>query len=321
MDRRMLIGVLAGGFLAAPVAAAIEKAAKVYRVGWLALGGPFDISGLRRGLRELGWIEGRNIIIEERFASNQPDRLAVLAGELVELKVDLIVTESTLAALAAQKATSVIPIVTAGCSNPVERGLVQSLAHPGGNITGMTNNTGAGFNATMAELLKEAAPKVSRVAVLWSPNERQVLEELQAASPALGMTFLDAGAGAPAEVPVVLAAAVKAGADGLFVNASSLNSNQRTVIAEFALAHRLPLICGHTKLVEAGGLMSYWTNFAEVYRQSAAYVDKILKGAKPGDLPVQQPTKFDLWINLKTARALGLTIPQSLLLRADQVIR
>ena len=317
----MFIGALAGSFLVAPLEPTVEPASRGYRVGWLQLLAPSALIGFRRGLRELSWIEGRNIFIEERFASNQPDRLAALAAELVELKVDLIVTESTLAALAAQKATSVIPIVTAGCSNPVERGLVQSLAHPGGNITGMTNNTGAGFNPTMAQLLKEAAPGVSRVAVLWSPGERHVLEELQAATPALGVTFLDAGAGGPPEVPVALAAAVKAGADGLFINASSLNSSQRTVIAEFALTNRLPLVCGHTKLVEAGGLMSYWTDFEEVYRQSDAYVDKILKGAKPGDLPVQQPTKFDLWINLKTARTLGLAIPQSLLLRADRVLR
>lgn len=321
MDRRKFIGALAGSLLAAPIDAAVEQAAKVYRVGLLSLGAPSPLHWIRRGLGEHGWSELRNIVIEARFASNQPDRLAALAAELVALRVDVIVTQTTLAALAAQKATAVIPIVMSGSSNPVERGLVQSLARPGGNITGLTNNPGTGFETKMAQLLKEAAPRVSRLAVLWSPGEIHVLHLLQAAAPVLGVTVVDAGARDAATVPVALAAAVKAGADGLHSMPSALNFSQRTVIAEFALANRLPTVSGDTEFVKAGGLLSYWTSFDEINRRSGTYVDKILKGAKPGDLPIQQPTKFDLWINLKTAKVFGLAIPQSLLLQADEVIR
>jgi putative ABC transport system substrate-binding protein len=326
MNRRQFVSAVTSGLLAASFGIAVAQGARIARAGWLSLGSllyPDTLvpPGLVAGLRELGWILGRNIVFESRFANNEPERLAILAAELLSLKVNLLVTEGTLTALAAKKATSVIPIVSAGCSNPVERGLVQSMARPGGNFTGMTNNTGAGFNPKIAQLLKEAVPSVARVAVLWSPGERHVLEELQQASAALGMEFLDAGAASSEEIPVALAAAVNARADALFLNASSLNRSNGEVIASFALANRLPLICGHRTTVEAGGLMSYWTDFREVHRQSAAYMDKILKGAKPAELAMQQPTKFDLTINLKTAHALGLKIPEPLLLRADLVIR
>jgi ABC-type uncharacterized transport system substrate-binding protein len=321
MDRRHFIVALTGGLVTASLDAAAEQAAKVYRIGWLSLAPAWDLGTFRRALNDLGWIEGRNIAIEARFADNKPDRLAALAAELVEFRVDVIVTHTSPAALAAKKATSTIPIVMAGSSYPVERGLVSNLARPGGNITGLANNPGPGFHQKLVQLLKEAAPRVSRMAVLWSAGEEAVLTEVQAAAPALGLTILNASAREPEQVPVALAAAAQARADGLLVTPSSLNTSQRKVIVDFAMANRLPSIYGDKVFVMAGGLMSFWADWQEIQRQSATYVDKILKGAKPGDLPVQQPTKFELMINLKTAKALGLTIPQSLLLRADDVIQ
>ena len=209
----------------------------------------------------------------------------------------------------------------AGSSHPVERGLVSNLARPGKNITGLTHNPGHGFHQKLIQLLKDAAPKASRVAVLWSPGEDGVLTEAQAAGPALGITLLDAGAREPAGVMVALDAAVRAGADALLVTPSPLNTSHRKTIVDFALAHRLPSIYGDTSFVRAGGLMSYWADWDEIRRRSATNVDKILKGAQAGDLPIEQPTKFELVINAKTAKAIGLVIPQSILLRADEVIQ
>jgi putative ABC transport system substrate-binding protein len=240
---------------------------------------------------------------------------------LVKLEVDVIVTASTPAALAAKEATTQIPIVMSGSSYPVERGLVSNLARPGKNITGLTHNPGPGFHQKLIQLLKDAAPKASRVAMLWSPGEDGVLTEAQAAGPALGITLLDAGAREPAGVMVALDAAVRAGADALLVTPSPLNTSHRKTIVDFALAHRLPSIYGDTSFVRAGGLMSYWADWDEIRRRSATYVDKILKGAQAGDLPIEQPTKFELVINAKTAKAIGLVIPQSILLRADEVIQ
>ncbi len=320
-NRRKFIAALAGVVASAPFVDAAAQTARVYRIGWLDLLGPRKLTGFPQGMRELGWVEGQSFVFEYRFADNQPDRLPALAEELVQRKVDVIVTSSTLSAIAAKKVTSVIPIVASGMTFPVERGLAQSLAHPGWNVTGMTTNVGAGFHPKMVQMLKEAAPRISRLAVLWSPGERFVMEEIDASASALGVTVIDAGAADPAGVPLALAAAVKAGADGLFSNPSGLNFSQRTVIADFALANRLPAVSGHTVFVEAGGLMSYWADFQEIARQSAGYVDKILKGAKPGDLAIGQPTKLELWINLKTAKVLGLAIPQSLLLSADKLIQ
>jgi putative ABC transport system substrate-binding protein len=321
MERRKFIGAMAGSVFAASLDA-VGQEAKTYRIGWLSLTPPpGGVVTFRRALNELGWIEGRNIAIETRFADNNPDRLAALATELVNLRVDVIVTQTSPAALAAKNATSTIPIVMAGSSHPVERGLVSNLARPGENITGLTNNPGPGFFGKLPQLLKEAAPRVSRMAVLWSTGEEEVLAEVQAAAPALGITVIDAGARAREQVPVALGAAAQARADALLVTPSPLNTDERKVIVDFAMAHRLPSIYGDKLFVLAGGLMSYWSDWAVAWRKSATYVNKILKGAKPGDLPVEQPSKFDLVINMKTARALGLTIPQSLLLRADEVIQ
>ena len=319
MERRNFIAALAAGLVAASLDAAAEQAAKIYRIGWLELGRAWNLDTFRRALNELGWIEGRNIVIEARFAENKPDRLAALAAELVELRMDVIVTNSTPAALAAKKATSNVPIVMSGSDSPVERGLVSNLAHPGENITGLTHNPGPGFHQKLVQLLKEAAPRVSRMAVLWSTGEDGVLIEVQAAAPALGLTIVNAGAREPDQVQLALAAAVQARADTLLVTPTPLNTSHRKTIVDFALAHRLPSIYGDRSFVRTGGLMSYWTDWNEVRRRTATYVDKILKAAKPGDLAIEQPTKFELVSNIKTAKALGLTIPQPLLLRAEVI--
>ena len=328
MDRRRFIGVAAGGILAAPRTADPQPAGPVRRIGWLDLGPPEgipEIKAFRLGLSQLGWSEGRNIVIVVRGAEGKQERLPDLAAELVELRVDVIVTISTRAAVAAKNATSLIPIVTAGSSDPVAIGLVQSLSRPGGNVTGLTHNPGAGFPPKLVQLLREAAPRVSRIAVLWGgstiADEARMMTEIQAAAPALAIVVLSAEAREPNEIAGALAAIVRLRPDGLFAIPSIQNSYGHSLIADFALANRLPSISGLRDFVLAGGLLSYWIDWTELRRHAATYVDKILRGAKPGELPVEQPSKFELVINLKTAKTLGLTIPQSLILRADEVIQ
>ena len=320
IGRRTFLRTVAGGFLATPLTIDAQRVDKIYRVGWLSLGRAWSLNPFRRGLSELGWIEGRNIAIETRWADNDADRLPVLAAELVQLKVDVIVTQTTPAALAAKKATASIPIVMAGSSSPDQLGLVKSLARPGENVTGITNNPGSGFTTKMVQLLKEAAPRVSRLAVLERRTEGN-LREIETAAPALGLTVLNAEASIPDQVLNALTVAVRERADGLFVSSTPVNDVQRRLIVDFALANRLPSICGDRDFVSAGGLMSYWTDWVELRRKTATYVDKILRGANPGDLSIEQPTKFELVINVKTAKALGLMIPQLLLQRADEVIQ
>ena len=330
MDRRKFIGTVAGGLLSAPLTVDAQQAGKIHHIGWLDLGAPPSstssiLDAFRGGLRELGWIEGRNIAIETRYADDDNARLAAVAAELVDLGVDVIVTITTPAALVAKKATALIPIVMAGSSRPVELGLVKSLARPGENVTGLTNNPGAGFTQKLIQLLKEAAPKVSRVALLWGGStalgEAGALTEIQAAAQALGITVLNAEAREPNEVRAALATILQQRPDGLYATPSSTDTGQRKLIVDFALANRLPSIFGDSRWVSDGGLMSYWIDWLELRRHSATYVDKILRGAKPADLPVEQSTKFELVINLTTAKALGLTIPQALLLRADEAIQ
>ena len=314
-----VLGLLSGS---PPTAVA---AAGVFRVGVLTLSGAADsgrdFEAFRDRLNSLGYAEGRNLVIERRSADRQAERLPALAAELVRLNVDVIVTITTPAALAAKAATSTIPIVMAGSANPVELGLVASLARPGANVTGVTNSPGVTFTAKQLQLLKEAAPRISRVAVLMTSFsfEALSLNTMQAASAALGVTVVAFKVESPTEID--LDALGKLRADALYVFPNPINGRHTKAILAFAAENGLPAIYGERDVVEAGGLMSYWTNWIALRGHAAEFVDRILKGAKPADLPVEDPTKFELVINLKTAKALGLTIPQSLLLRADEVIQ
>jgi putative ABC transport system substrate-binding protein len=320
--------VLALSLFAAPLAAEGQnKAGKVSRIGFLFYGAPgpsAEVDAFRQGLRELGYIEGQNVTIDYRFASGQVERLPELATELARLKVDVIVTPNTPAAMAAKQATSTIPIVFAVVADPVGAGLMANFARPGGNITGLSSIS-VQLGGKRLELLKEVAPKASRLAVLYNPSDRSnvlMLKELQESAPALGLTVHSLEVRAPGEFEGAFAAMTRERAHALFVAAGVLTLEQRNrkALVDLATKSRIPAMWGHRQFVEAGGLMSYAVNFYDQLRRAAIYVDKILKGAKPGDLPVEQPTRYELVINLTAAKALGLRIPQSLLGRADQVI-
>jgi putative tryptophan/tyrosine transport system substrate-binding protein len=329
MERRRFIEVIAGGLLAAPLAAEAQQAAKVPRIGFLSLNlapNPHLHEAFRRGLRELGYVEGRNVVIEIRDAEGKPERLPALAAELVALKVDVIVTGGgTPAALAAKQATKTIPIVFASAPDPVTDGLVTSLARPGGNVTG-SSNLNPELVGKCLEQLKQAAPRVSRVAVLWQPgfiNERtdkDMLKAADVAAQALGVRLQVVEARGPTDIDRALSKMTMARAGALTVLPSAMLFTERRRLVDLAAKNRLPAMYPQREFVDAGGLMAYGPNLADLFRRAATYVDKILKGAKPGDLPVEQPTKFELVINLKTAKALGLTIPPSVLGRADQII-
>jgi putative ABC transport system substrate-binding protein len=273
-------------------------------------------------MRQLGYIEGQNLVLEGRFARVQAERLPALAAELVQLGVDVIVTTSTPAALAAKEATTTIPIVMATVSQPVERGLVASLAQPGGNLTGQSNEPGTEFGGKQLELLKEAVPTLSRVGVFWNATfQTPTLQGVQAAAQALGMTVFAADIQQPEHIEDAFAAMRQERAEALLVTAAPQIIRHYQQIVEFATTHRLPTMFQQRRAVEAGGLMSYYLDWADQRRRTAVYVDKILRGAKPADLPIEQPTKFELVINLKTAQALGITIPPTLLFLADEVLR
>ena len=320
--RRLLVA--GGALLLAPLLARAQGAQKVYRIGFLSPTAP----GLRdqaflRGMRELGYVEGRNVHIEMRFAEGRPERLPGLAEELIGLKPDVLAVGSTIGARAVKKATTTIPIVFAGSSDPVAGGLVPNLARPGGNITGFSLAYGDGFAGKWMELLKEVAPEVSHVAALWSSSNAaavRFVKELQTAARKLDVALDVHLARNLPELDVALAAIGRSRAQGLIVVPSPFAATQRRKLVQFAAGERLPAVYFFEKFANAGGLMSYGPDFADVYRRAASHVDRILKGAKPGDLPVENPTKFDLVVNLKTAKALGITIPQSILLRADRVI-
>jgi putative ABC transport system substrate-binding protein len=327
MDRRAFIQVIAGGLLAAPLAAEGQRPAKVHRVGWLGLASPGPevlriVDGLRQGLREQGYVEGRDIAFEYRWAHGRADQLPDLAAELARLKVDIIVVANTPGAHAAKRATTTIPIVFVG-PDPLSTGLVASLGRPGGNITGVTLVPGPEIVGKYLHLIKEAVPKVSRVAVLWNQGSQiapLMVREAEVAARALQLQVQSVGVRGADEFEGAFAAMTKERASGVVVLADPVSFLHRKQLAELAARSWLPAMYALAEHVEAGGLMAYSANFAEAARRSAIYVDKILKGARPGDLPVEQPTKFELVINLKTAKALGLTIPPSLLQRADQVI-
>ena len=328
MDGRAFIGVLSGGLLAAPLAAGAQQATRVARIGYLGTNraaNPHLHEALRQGLRDLGYEEGRNLLIEYRDAEGKIDRLPALAAELVALKLDIIVAPGTPQALAAKQATTTIPIVFTAASDPVPDGLVASLARPGGNVTGLATISpelvGKGL-----EQIKRAVPEVTRLAVLWQPGalgertNKDMLKEADTVARSLRVRLQFVEARAPADFDKAFSDATRVGAGALAVLPSSMFLSERRRLADLAAKNRLPAAYPQREFVHAGGLMSYGPNVADLFRRAAIYVDKILKGAKPADLPIEQPTKFELVINLKTAKALGLTIPQSLLQRADQVI-
>ena len=325
------ISTLALGLFAGPLPAKAKQAKKIPRIGYLSLasGEAYRSYGaaFRQGLRELGYSEGKNILIAERFAERRFERLPELAAELVRLKVDIIVTHggrwASAVNRAAKKAGRTIPIVFSVDSDPVGTGLVASLERPGGNVTGLSD-----YHAHMApkrlEVLKEVAPLASRVAVLLEPDLHThvlQLEDLQAAAPALGMTLLPSKVRKPNDIDHAFAAMEKEDAGALVILGSAVITNGLRRIADLALKSWLPAIFTNAIFPDLGGLMSYGANYDDIFRRAATYVDKILKGAKPADLPVEQPTKFNLIINLKTAKQLGLTIPPTLLLQATKVIK
>jgi len=321
-----IVTLLVAAALATSLASDAQQPKKVSRIGFLLASSPSStatrVEAFRRGLRELGYVEGQNIAIEWRYAEGKLDRLPDFAAELVRLKVDIIVAEGAPAAHAAKNATRAVPIVMGNAADPVGTGLVASLARPGGNITGLSDFH-AGVITKRLELLKEVVPTASRIAVLLNPanptNPLQ-LREIQATAPALGVTLLSLEVKGPDDIEHAFTAMKKERTGALIVFGDPTIVTHRRRIAELAVKSRLPAIYASRASMDAGGLMSYGTNFDDLYRRAAIYVDKILRGAKPADLPVEQPTKFELIINLKTAKALGLTIPRSLLLRADQVI-
>jgi ABC-type uncharacterized transport system substrate-binding protein len=332
--RKIVLSViLAFGLLAAPLPSDGQQPAKVYRIGYLVGGPATPVSPTQarnreavvEGLRERGYVEGQNLVIERRYTEGQDERAPSLAAELVSLKLDLIVAHGTAQVRAVKQLTSTIPIVMVDVIEPVRRGLVASLAHPGGNVTGLADIP-IEIEGKRLQLLKEAVPKASRVAVLTystsGPVPRSIFRsEVEAAARALDVTLEFYTVGNPEEFAGAFAAIKKARAEALFVQPSLLFWNNADRIVTLAAQSRLPAVYPDRIAVEAGGLMSYAPNAYAIQRRIGFYVDKILNGANPSDLPVEQPTKFELLINLKTAKALGLTIPESILRRADEVIR
>ena len=322
----LVFGLLVVG--AAPVAGQPTQAAKVVRLGYLSqptrASVERGVEAFELALRDLGWVQGKNLIIEYRWADGDVERLPSLAAELVRQKVDVIVAPAGTAALAAKNATSKIPIVMVFASDPVGTGLVSSLARPGGNVTGTTSTAGPEIFGKQLQLLKEAVPTVSRLAVLRNPIDPGwsfLSKELEAASRSLGMRVQYFDVRSEKELEGAFSAMARERVDALLVSGSSTFLAYRSRIAELALRARLPTMENFREMVEAGGLMAYAVNMPHFVGRSAVYVDKLLKGAKPADLPVEQPTKFELVINVKTAKALGLTIPLSVLQRADELIQ
>jgi ABC-type uncharacterized transport system substrate-binding protein len=323
MHRRAFLRTFALTLLSAPLAADAQPG-RVYRIGYLSPWSPSDGMSrpLRDTLRQLGYVEGQNLLIEARFADARVDQLPGLAEDLVQRKVDVIVTAERLATQAAKQATTTIPIVMASGGDPVGTGLVTSLAQPGGNVTGVTSLTGA-LSEKRLELLKEAIPKLSRLAVLWDPaNPDTVFElrETEVTARSLKVSIQAVGVRGPNEFESAFSAMARERATALIVLSGGMFFTERRRLANLAVKHRLPTMFGQKEEAEAGGLMAYGANSTDLFQRTAGYVDKILRGAKPADLPVEQPTRYELVINLRTARALGLAIPQALLIRADHVI-
>ena len=325
MERRTFIAGAGAVLLTVPLTTQAQRAGKVHLVGMIHTSSPDLhmplVDAFRQGLRELGWVEGKNIKLELRTAVGHLDRLPAIVAELLRLGVDIFVTPSTQATQAARSATSTIPIVFVLASNPVGSGFVESLARPGGNITGLsTMNVEIGTK--QLQLLKEVVPRATRVSVLrMGFRPEPILEAQQKAAPLLGIQLQVLKAGSAEEFDDAFAAMIKGHAQALLVETNPINFVHRKRLADLAVKARLPAVVGTREYAEAGGLVAYGASYASNFRRAAAYVDKILKGARPADLPVEQPTKFELIINLKTAKALGLTIPPLVLGRADEVIQ
>jgi putative ABC transport system substrate-binding protein len=327
MNRRRFLLTSLAGALAATLAAEAQQAGKVWRIGFILTAAENEtgylFKALDEGLRELGYVEGRNVVFERRFANGRQDRLPGLATELVQLKIDVLVTGSNPVIAAVKQVTAAIPVVMAVSRDPVGAGFIANLARPGGNITGLANDPAPEIIGKNLELLKEAAPRVSRVAFLWNPlppgagTSKKVVE---GAARNLGLAFQSVEVRGRNEFEGAFAAMVRERANGVVVATDPMFVGPRSQVVLLAARSRIPAVYGLKEFAEAGGLMSYGPSIAHQFRRAATYVDKILKGANPGDLPVEEPTKFELVINLKTAKTLGLTIPPSLLLRADQVI-
>ena len=326
MDRRTFIGAVAAGIITAPLAASAQTATTVRRIGVLSSGArptPAVLQQIYAPLSELGWIEGQNLLIERRYANGRAELLRPLAEELVRLKVELIATFGTGATLAAKDATTTIPIVIISAGDPVRTGLVASLARPGGNITGFSI-VGPELDAKRLALLRELLPGLQRIGVLehsTNPYWRAVRKEFEQTCRSLGLQPIIIEVAAAGELENAIAEMARRRAQALFVQRDTLFHNNRVPLMSTALRYALPTIGTSKEILEAGALVFYAPNEAEQNQRYAAFVDRILRGAKPADLPIEQPTRFELGINLKTAKALGITIPQSLLLRADEVIQ
>jgi putative ABC transport system substrate-binding protein len=314
--------------LADPFLAASQPATKVFRVGHLAAGGRTPDGGLprplREGLKALGYVEGQNVVYEIRFAEGRMDRLPALAAELVRLKVNVLVAQGGLAAVAAKEATATIPIVIApAAGDAVATGLIASLAHPGGNVTGLSDES-VQLSGKRMELLKEAVPKATRIAVLWNTNDQGMTlryREIEKAARILRVEVQAHGVREPDDFDAAFSAMTRNRPDAIFLVADPLTVMNRKRFIDFAATQRIPAMYEFDFIVRDGGLMSYGPSQEESWRQAAVYIDRILKGAKPADLPAQQPTTYSLAVNLKTAATLGLTIPPSILLRTDEVVR
>jgi putative ABC transport system substrate-binding protein len=327
MSGKIFVWLLATVLLTAAPPAEAQQATKVPRIGYLSATSPSvnptRIEAFRQGLRELGYVEGKNIIIDWRYADGKLDRLRELAAELVRLKVDVIVTGGPTTTPAVKEATTTIPIVMGYDNDPVGSGFVASLARPGGNITGLSALSPE-LSGKRLELLKEIIPRLSRVAVLGTstqPGNAQALREVELAAGAFGVKLQYLDVLDPKDVETAFRAASKGRADAVLVLVGAVLNSHRIQVADLAVKNRLPAVYGQPQYVEDGGLLSYAPSFTDLFRRAATYVDKILKGAKPADLPVEQPTKFELIINLKAAKQIGLTIPQKVLGRADRVIK
>jgi putative ABC transport system substrate-binding protein len=322
MRRRHFIKLI-GAAAAWPLAARGQQSDKIFKIGFIAAGGvPLYMKALHDELQALGWIERKNVVYEARYAENQLDRLQEMVAELLRLNIDVIVAGGTPAPLAAKRATATVPIVMTGAADPLGSGLVASLARPGGNVTGLSLMS-ADLVGKRLELLKVVLPALSSVAVLWNadhPFSALVFKETERAAQGLRIEVHSLEVRRPDDIDGALMTAVWQNAGAMIAVEDPLTTDYRHQITEFAAEHRLPAIYGLRMFVDAGGLLSYGADLADLYRRAAVYVDRILKGAKPSDLPVEQPTKFELVVNLKTAKALGLAIPSTVLAIADEVI-